>query len=115
MRGGFRRAGLRSCRGTPISITATGYACSALRVSRCSRDLSADEPIGVAGTRVLAALEAVRKAFATHDEELTVVERVETCVLFRARTSDKEALILTLPIRFSHGPQKHCRADSQEA
>jgi acyl-CoA thioesterase FadM len=67
--------------------------------------LSADEPLDIAGTRVWAALEAVRKAFGTHDEELSVVERVEGSVLFRARTSEQEALILTLPIRFSHGPQ----------
>ncbi len=53
----------------------------------------------MAGTRVLAALEAVRKASATHDEELTVVERAEASVLFRVRTSDREAFVLTLPIR----------------
>jgi acyl transferase domain-containing protein/acyl-CoA thioesterase FadM len=68
-------------------------------------ELSADESLDVAATRVWAALEAVRKAFGTHDEELTVVERAESSVLFRARTSDKEAFVLTLPIRFSHGPE----------
>ena len=67
--------------------------------------LGAEEPIDMAGTRIWAALEAVRKAMATDDEELTVVKRVETSVLFRARTADKEAFILTLPLRFSHGPQ----------
>ncbi len=67
--------------------------------------LSADEPLDVAGTRIWAALEAVRKARATHDEELTVVERAETSVLLRARTSAREAFVLTLQIRFSHGPQ----------
>jgi enediyne polyketide synthase len=67
--------------------------------------LSAEEPLDVAGTRIWAAVEAARKAVATDDEELTLVKRIETSVLFRARTPGKEAFILTLPLRFSHGPQ----------
>ncbi len=67
--------------------------------------LGAEEPLDTAGTRMWAALEAARKALGTDDEELTAVQRVETSMLFQARTPDKEAFILTLPIRLSHGPQ----------
>jgi acyl-CoA thioesterase FadM/acyl carrier protein/NADP-dependent 3-hydroxy acid dehydrogenase YdfG len=67
--------------------------------------LSAEEPLDVAGTRMWAALEAARKALATDNEELTAVKRLETSVLFRARALDKEVLVLTLPLRFTHGRQ----------
>jgi len=67
--------------------------------------LGAEEPLDTAGTRIWAALEAARKAIGTDDEELTAVQRVNTNVLFCARTPDKEVFILTLPIRFSHGQQ----------
>jgi acyl transferase domain-containing protein/acyl-CoA thioesterase FadM len=65
--------------------------------------LSADEPLDKAGTRIWAAVEAARKANQTDDEVLTIVQRVETSVLFRAKTPEKEVFILTLPLRFSHG------------
>lgn len=67
--------------------------------------LSAEESRDVAGTRIWAAIEAARKALAADNEELTFVKRVEASVLFRARTPDKEILILTLPLRFTHGPK----------
>lgn len=67
--------------------------------------LSADEPLDTAGTRIWAALEAARKAVATDNEEVTVLERREKSVLFRVRTPDKDLTVLTLPLRLSRGPQ----------
>jgi acyl-CoA thioesterase FadM len=66
--------------------------------------LSKEEPLDVAGTRIWAALEAVRKALGG-GEELTLVKRVADCVLFRTRYQDSEVFVLSLPIRFSHGPR----------
>lgn len=66
--------------------------------------LGAKDSPDIAGTRIWAALEAARKALGTDDEELTIIQRVESGVLFQARTLDKETFILTLPVRFSHGP-----------
>ena len=55
----------------------------------------------MAGTRIWAALEAVRKASGDEIEALTFVERVAGNVLFRAFDS----FILTLPVHLSHGHQ----------
>ncbi|MEQ8825375.1 MAG: SDR family NAD(P)-dependent oxidoreductase [Filomicrobium sp.] len=68
-------------------------------------ELSEDESFDLAGTRVWAALEAARKSNAALGQELKIIERAESGVLFSARTSDTETYILTLPVRFSHGPQ----------
>lgn len=67
--------------------------------------LSKEDPLDVAGTRIWAALEAVRKALGGEEEELTVVKRVAGSVLFRARAQDRHVFVLTVPMRFSHGPQ----------
>jgi enediyne polyketide synthase len=67
--------------------------------------LSKEESLDVAGTRVWAALEAARKALGNEEEELRLVKRVASSALFRARAGNREALVLTTPIRLSHGPQ----------
>jgi enediyne polyketide synthase len=67
--------------------------------------LSKEDPLDVAGTRIWAALEAARKALGGAEEELTVVKRVGGSVLFRARAQVRYVFILTVPMRFSHGPQ----------
>ncbi len=69
------------------------------------KSLSSHESLDIAGTRIWAALEAARKAAETDDVALTVIKRDETSVLFRAGAQDEDLLILTLPLRFSHGPQ----------
>jgi enediyne polyketide synthase len=61
--------------------------------------VSKDESLDVAGTRIWAAVEAVRKASGDEKEALTLVKRVAGNVLFRAFDS----FILTTPIHLSHG------------
>ena len=64
-------------------------------------ELSKEEPLDMAGTRIWAALEAARKASGDENEALTFVKRVGGSVLLRATGS----VILTTPIHLSHGPQ----------
>jgi acyl-CoA thioesterase FadM len=67
--------------------------------------LSQDDLVDTAGTRIWAALEAARKALGSAEEELTVSKRAGANVLFRARSLDGEAFILTVATRLSHGQQ----------
>ncbi len=77
--------------------------------------LSGDEELDVAGTRIWAALEAARKVYARDDVELSIVKRSGTTVLVRATTQDEDLLILTLPLRFSHGAESIVALKVQKA
>jgi enediyne polyketide synthase len=59
-----------------------------------------------AGTRIWAAVEALRKATDANSVELEVDRQDADTVLFRGGTADQELSVLTFPLELSRGPER---------
>lgn len=64
------------------------------------------ESVDIAGTRLWAAIEAVRKAFDLQDIALNIDSQQGDTVLFQGTAADKQLYVMTFPISFTKGSQR---------
>jgi len=68
--------------------------------------LSNSEPIDVAGTRLWAAMEALRKAFNVRDINLSIDSQQGDTILFRGTSSNKDLYVMTFFINLTPSLQR---------
>jgi acyl-CoA thioesterase FadM len=68
--------------------------------------LDGEDSVDVAGTRIWAAMEALRKATNVMDVEFAVDRREGDSVLFRSTMPDQDLYVLTFPMPLTRGPER---------
>ncbi|RCJ30595.1 hypothetical protein A6770_21140 [Nostoc minutum NIES-26] len=64
------------------------------------------ESLDIAGTRLWAAIEALRKAFDTKDISLSIDSQQEDTILFQGQAAGKELYVMTFPVSFTKDSQR---------